>query len=168
LHKGECFSPLWWSFPHDSHCSKVSPLQAHWGRWRYTRLLWLPCLFTDHMGSALPPFSSGTFLMTTTVTSFPTPSLLGEGLHFCLLWLACLFTVLWGIAPLPVFSAQGTPLSLLHVFCCCCLLFCLVFFSFFPGWGSVCPGGYAELVQDCLWEYHLPLSSSGGLLLLSQ
>jgi hypothetical protein len=32
------------------------------------------------------------------------------------------------------------------------------FFSFFPGWGSVCPGGYADLAQGCLWEYHVPLA----------
>jgi hypothetical protein len=38
-----------------------------------------------------------------------------------------------------------------------------VFFSFFPGWVSVCPGGYADLAQGCLWEYHVPLSSHGGL-----
>jgi hypothetical protein len=26
-------------------------------------------------------------------------------------------------------------------------------FSFFPGWRSFCPGGYAALAQGCLWEY---------------
>jgi hypothetical protein len=26
-------------------------------------------------------------------------------------------------------------------------------FSFFPGWRSVCPGGYAALAQGCLWGY---------------
>jgi hypothetical protein len=41
------------------------------------------------------------------------------------------------------------------------------FFSFFPGWGSVCPGGYADLAQGCLWEYCMPLSLPGGLLLPS-
>jgi hypothetical protein len=68
----------------------------------------------------------------------------------------------------PPFGAQGTLPSLLHVFCCCCLLFSLVFFSFFPGWGSVCPGGYADLPQGSLWEYHVPLSSPGDLCLSSQ
>jgi hypothetical protein len=53
---------------------------------------------------------------------------------------------------------------LLHVFCCCCLLFSLVIFPLFPGWGSVCSGGYADLGQGCLWEYCVPLSSTGGLL----
>jgi hypothetical protein len=37
------------------------------------------------------------------------------------------------------------------------------FFSFFPGWRLVCPGGYADLAQGCLWEYHMPLSSPCGL-----
>jgi hypothetical protein len=29
----------------------------------------------------------------------------------------------------------------------------------------VCPGLYADLAQDCLWEYHMPLSSPCGLCL---
>jgi hypothetical protein len=46
------------------------------------------------------------------------------------------------------------------------LLFSLLIsqFLFFPGWRSVCPGGYAALAQACLWEYHgtvkLTLSTS--------
>jgi hypothetical protein len=36
------------------------------------------------------------------------------------------------------------------LYCSYCLL---VSFSFFPGWRSVCPGGYAALAQACLWEY---------------
>jgi hypothetical protein len=39
------------------------------------------------------PLSSGTLLMTVTVTSFPAPRLLGRGHHSCLLKLARLFTV---------------------------------------------------------------------------
>jgi hypothetical protein len=42
------------------------------------------------------------------------------------------------------------------------LLLIFQFFSFFPGWGSVCPGGYADLAQGCLWEYRMPLSSHCG------
>jgi hypothetical protein len=45
-------------------------------------------------------------------------------------------------SPSSPLGTQGALPSLLCVFCCCCLLF--RFFSlFFPGWGSVCPGGYA-------------------------
>jgi hypothetical protein len=62
-------------------------------------------------------------------------------------------------SPPPLFSTQGAPPSLLHVYCSYCLL---LNFSFFPGWGSVCPGGYADLSQGCLWEYHVPLNSSCG------
>jgi hypothetical protein len=47
------------------------------------------------------------------------------------------------------------------LYCSYCLL---VSFSFFPGWKSVCPGGYAALAQGCLWEYRgtakLTLSAS--------
>jgi hypothetical protein len=42
------------------------------------------------------------------------------------------------------------------LYCSYCLL---LSFSFFPGWRSFCPGGYADLAQGCLWEYRVPLSS---------
>jgi hypothetical protein len=65
--------------------------------------------------------------------------------------------------PLPPFLVLRAPCPLCYVsFCCYCLLFS---FSFFPGWGSVCPGGYADLAQCCLWEFCMPLSSPCGLLL---
>jgi hypothetical protein len=44
------------------------------------------------------------------------------------------------------------------LYCSYCLL---LSFSFFLGWRSVCPGGYAALAQACLWEYRVPLSSPG-------
>jgi hypothetical protein len=77
----------------NNHCYKLSPLLAHWERWCYACLLRLACLFTVHMGSAPSPLSSGAFLMIATVTSFPTPRLLGGGCHSCLLRPACLFTI---------------------------------------------------------------------------
>jgi hypothetical protein len=57
--------------------------------------------------------------------------------------------------PSPPFGAQGAQPSLLCVF-----IVVIAYYSvslFFPGWGSVCPGGYADLAQVCLWEhrYHL-------------
>jgi hypothetical protein len=67
---------------------------------------------------------------------------------------------LWEISPPSLFCAQGAPPSLLRVF-----FVVIAYYSvslFFPGWGSVCPGGYADLAQDCLWEYHVPLSSLCG------
>jgi hypothetical protein len=57
--------------------------------------------------------------------------------------------------PLPSSSALRAPCPLATCLCCSCLFI----FSFFPGWGSVCPGGYANLAQGCLWEYHMLLSS---------
>jgi hypothetical protein len=63
--------------------------------------------------------------------------------------------------PSPPLWHSGLPaLFATCLFCCYCLLFS---FSLFPGWGSICPGGYADLVQGCLWEYHVPLSSPCGL-----
>jgi hypothetical protein len=59
--------------------------------------------------------------------------------------------------PLPTtFGTQGALPSLLHVFFVV-IAYYSVFFSFFPGWGLVCPGGYADL-----WEYRVLLSSPCG------
>jgi hypothetical protein len=103
------------------------------GKWVFPLLLW-----------SFPP--------TTTFTNFPAPRLLGS----CLLWLACLFTVPWGIAPPPLWCSGSPALFAMCLFC-----YCLLFsFSFFPGWGLVCPGGYADLAQGCLWEYCMQLNSS--------
>jgi hypothetical protein len=91
--------------------------------------------------------------------------LLGVCRHSCLLLLACLFTVPWGIA-LPTSGLRAPhPLCYVSFFVVVVYSVC---FSFFPGWGSVCPGGYVDLAQGCLWEYRVPLSSPGGLRLLSQ
>jgi hypothetical protein len=51
----------------------------------------------------------------------------------------------------------------LFAMCLYCCYFLLLSFSFFPRWGSVCPGGYADLSQGCLWEYCTQLSSPCGL-----
>jgi hypothetical protein len=71
--------------------------------------------------------------------------LLGVCRHSCLLWPAC---------------CEGFPSSLLwHSGCpalfAMCLFFVVIayysgFFSFLLGWGSVCPGGYADLAQHFL------------------
>jgi hypothetical protein len=52
-----------------------------------------------------------------------------------------------------------------HPLCSVSLLFLLLitqFLFFSLGGGSVCPRGYADLTQGCLWEYHVPLSSLCG------
>jgi hypothetical protein len=68
-------------------------------------------------------------------------------------------SLFWGISPPPLFGTQGALPSLLVVFFVV-IVYYSVFFS--PGWGSVCPGGYADLSQGCLWEYHVLLSSPCG------
>jgi hypothetical protein len=114
---------------HNYHCYKLSPFQAHWGRWRYTRLLHPACLFTVHVGNGSSPLSCGVFL--------PPPLLQ-----------AFLLQGYWAGAATPAFSSQlvylqfcealspssalRAPHPLCYVsFCCCCLLFSLVFFSLF-------------------------------------
>jgi hypothetical protein len=82
---------------------------------------------------------------------FPLQAHWGRGCCSCLLQPAYLFTAKVGCAPPRLSGAQGALPSLLGVFLilffcsAACLLFSLVFFSFLLGWGSVWPGGYADL-----------------------
>jgi hypothetical protein len=140
---------------------QLSLLQAHWGRWRYTHLLRQLVYLQFTWEVPFPALQWNP--PPDTVTSFPAPG--------------C-----WAWAATPAFSGQlvylqfRERLSLPHSlelrvprplcyasFCCCCCLFSL--FSLFSlGGGSVCPGGYADLAQGCLWDYRVPLGSPDGLL----
>jgi hypothetical protein len=136
-----------------SLCYKLSPFQAHWGRWHCTRLLRPVCLFTVHMGSGSSPFSCGVF--------FPLP--LYKLSHSWLLGTAAAPAFSSRVVrhfPSPALRCSGHPaLFATCLFCCYFLLFS---FSFFPGWGSVRPAGCADLAQGCLWEYRVLLSSPCG------
>jgi hypothetical protein len=80
--------------------------------------------------------------------------LLGVCCCSCLLQPAC-----EGFPSPPLLRSGHPTLFATCLFCCYCLLFS---FSFFPEWGLVCPGVYADLAQGCLWEYCVPLSSPCG------
>jgi hypothetical protein len=75
---------------------------------------------------------------------------------------ACLFTVP-GRIPLPSFGAQCPTLFATCLYCSYCLL---LRFSFFPGWGSVCLGGYADLAtsSQAVWAW---VTGGLGALLVS-
>jgi hypothetical protein len=112
------------------------------------------------MGSGSFPLSCGVFLPPPLLQAFPllvagrVPPLLPSLAGLVYLQLHEGFSS-------PLFGTQGAPPSLLHVF-----IVLIAYYSvslFFPGWGLVCPGGYADLVQGCLWEYCAPLSSPCGL-----
>jgi hypothetical protein len=68
-----------------SLCYKLSPFQAHWGRWHCTSFLRPVCLFTVHVGSGSSPLSCAVFLPAP-FTSFPAPD--------------C-----WACVPAPAFSS---------------------------------------------------------------
>jgi hypothetical protein len=61
--------------------------------------------------------------------------------------------------PLPNSPELRAPYPLCYVFFFQLLVYYSVwfFFLFFPGQGSVCPGGYADVSQSSLWEYCVPL-----------
>jgi hypothetical protein len=102
-------------------------------RWVFSPLLW-----------SFPP--------STTLTSWaraPAPAPSGQA------WLV--YLQFWEGFPSPSLWFLGCPtLFATCLYCSYCLL---LSFSFFPGWGSVCPGGYATLAQGCLWKYCVSLSS---------
>jgi hypothetical protein len=112
-----------------------------------------PCLFTVHVGSGSSLFSCGVFLPPPLSQASPllvaghAPLLPSEALRPA--WLVYLQSR-EGF-PSPSLWRSGCPtLFPACLYCSYCLL---LSFSFFPGWRSVCPGGYASLAQACLWEY---------------
>jgi hypothetical protein len=139
------------SFPLSKHTGGGGTAPAFSGLRVYLQFTW-------EVG--LPPLSCGVFLPPPLLQAFP---LLVAGWVLPLLPSpASLF-----IYSSPHFDAQGAPPSLLCVFFIVVVYYSVWFFLCFLWWGSVCPGGYAELAQGCLWEYSVPLSSPGGLLLSS-
>jgi hypothetical protein len=79
---------------------------------------------------------------------------------FLLLVAGCVLPLLPSLAGLFIYNSMSnfsSPPSLLSVFFVVIAYYSVFFF--FPWVGSVCPGGYADLAQGCLWEYCVQLSS---------
>jgi hypothetical protein len=95
----------------------------------------------SHVGSVPSPLSSGTFLTQPLLQAF---LLQGCWAGAATLAFSGRLVYLWfreGLLQPPLWLS-GHPPSLLCVFCCCCyVLFSLVFFSFFFGWGVSLPRG---------------------------
>jgi hypothetical protein len=142
------------------------PFPSTLGEVCYTRLLWPACLLQ----------------FTWEVSLLPSPLGLSSHRHFYKLSCSKVAGRVLPLLPSPAglfiyssvrdfLSPTLQPSGRPTLFATCLLLLLFIqfgfFFSFFPGWGSVCPGGYADLAQHCLWGYHVPLSSPGGLLLSS-
>jgi hypothetical protein len=114
------------------------------------------------MGSVFPFLSCEDFLPLS-LTNFPAPGFWAPAPTPALSSLTRTSLFIYSSrkdSPPPLFGAQGTQPSLLCLYCFYCLL---LSFSLFPRWGLVCPGGYADLAQGCLWKYHMLLSSPCGL-----
>jgi hypothetical protein len=111
-------------------------------------------------GSAPPPLSSGACHTLAAVGRLPLSKHTGGGGTAPASPASLFIYSSSGECPSPTLQSSGHPtlFATCHFFSATCLLFSLVFFSFFPGWGSVCPGGCADLAQGCLWEYHVLLS----------
>jgi hypothetical protein len=113
----------------------------------------LACVFiyNSHGKWVIPPLLCS-FPPSATLTSFPAPASTGASLAR-----PGLFIYSSRKDCLPLLSAQCTPPSFPRVFIVLIAYYSVSLFS--PGWGSVCPGGYADLAPAWLWEYHVPLSS---------
>jgi hypothetical protein len=102
-------------------------------------------IYSSCKGEPFPPHSGGAFH--TLLQAFPSPSTLGEvALHPPSLTSLFIYSLCEGVPP-PSHSLE------LRALCPLCYvsfvrLFVIqfgFFFSFFPGWGSVCPRGNADL-----------------------
>jgi hypothetical protein len=113
-----------------SLCYKLSPFQAHWGRWRYTHILRPACLFTVHVGSGPSPLTCGVFFL-------PLP-LLQAFLVLIAGWVPLLLPSPAGLfiyssvrdCPSPCLQCSGCPAlfaTCLFFFPSSCLLFSLFF-----------------------------------------
>jgi hypothetical protein len=142
------FLPLLCSFPPTATFTSF-PAPDYWA----VLLLLLAAMFVySSREKWVFPSLLWSFPPSATLTSFPAPvcwaraSLPPEPL-----WLPGLFIYSPGKGSLPpIFSAQCAPPSFQRV-----LIVLIAYYSvslFFPGWRSVCPGGYAALAQACLWE----------------
>jgi hypothetical protein len=130
---------------------------SHHHFYKFSRccLLHPACLFTVHVVSGPPSVSCGGFLPPPLLQAFlllvaghvplflPSPASL------------FIYSSLRDCPSIPLQHSVHLALFATSLFCCYCLFFS---FSFFPGWGSVFPGGYAYLGQGCLWEIHVPLT----------
>jgi hypothetical protein len=144
------------------HCYKLSPFQAHWGKWHCTHFVRLACLFTVHVRGKSPP----------SLVEF---SSLRHCHKLSRSWLLGARPPLTGDSPARpglfiYISGRDSPppslvLRVLHPLCYVSLLFLLFInsFYFFTLWGMVWPDSYVDLAHSCLWEYHVPLSSPCGL-----
>jgi hypothetical protein len=112
----------------DCHCYKLSPFQAHWGRWHCISFLRPACLFTAHVGVGLPP-SPVEFSSHCHFYKLSRSWLLGRCHHSCLLQLA------WCEGfPLPPLWCSGHPaLFATCLFCLYCLLLSFFFFFLWVG-----------------------------------
>jgi hypothetical protein len=125
-------------------------------------------------GDTAPAFSGQRVYLQFTweVTLPPSPVEFSSHCHFYKLSRSWLPPLLPSLVGLFIYSSikdcpfPPSALRVLHPLCYVSFLLLLLiiqFFFFFPGWGLVCPGGYADLAQDCLWEFHVPLRSPCGL-----
>jgi hypothetical protein len=99
-------------------------------------------------GNVSPSLCSGAFHTAATVTSFPSSNVAGWGPPL-LPSLASLFiySLCEGV-PLPFSLELRAPHPLCYMsFFFQLLVYYSIFFPFFPGQGSVCPGGYTDLSQ---------------------
>jgi hypothetical protein len=114
-----------------SLCYKLSPFQAHWGRWHCTRFLRPACFFTAHVGSGSSSLSCEVFLPLPLSQAFPL--LVAGCFHLSARPDLFIYSSGWDSPPL-LFSAQGAPPSLIRVFIVLIAYYSVSLFSLGKGW----------------------------------
>jgi hypothetical protein len=123
-----------------SCCYKLSPFQAHWGRWHCTHFLRPACLFIVHVGSGPSPLSCGVFLPPPILQAFPllvagrapTPAGASPARPGLFIYSPR------NDSPPPIFSARCAPPSVPHVFIALIAYYSVSLFS--PGGGRSVQG----------------------------
>jgi hypothetical protein len=149
------FPLLLWSFPPTTTFTSFSA-PDYWAV-----LLLLPAtvfVYSLH-GRWVFPLSCGVFLLPPLSQAFSL--LVAESMTPLLLARLVYLQFQEGFPSPSLWRSVHPTLFPICLYCSHCLL---LSFSFFPGWRLVCPGGYADLAQGCLWEYRgitkLTLSAS--------
>jgi hypothetical protein len=96
-----------------SFCYKLSPFQAHWGRWHCTHFLRPACLFAVHVGSRSSPLSCAVFLPPPLLQAF---LLLITGWCCCSCQPPCLITAHMGSGSSPFSCGVFLPPPLSQAF----------------------------------------------------
>jgi hypothetical protein len=123
------------------------PLSKHTGGGGTAPTFSGQCVYSSHGKWVFPTLLC--FPPSTTFTSFPASGCWAYATTPAFSCRLVIYSSVRDCPSPPLWHSWRRALFAMCLFYCYCLLFSL-FFSFFPWWGLVCPGAYAEVAQGCL------------------